>query len=58
MKKFIYTFSEIERDTLLSQGYLILKSDDTKHIYIFKNKENLSFSLADGTFTLSDTLTF
>lgn len=58
MKKFIYAFSESDRDTLLSQGYFILKADNIKKIYVFKNKENLCFSADDGTFALSDTLTF
>lgn len=58
MKKFIYAFSESDRDVLLSQGYTLLKSDNTQKIYVFKNKEELCFSMNDGTFALSDILTF
>lgn len=58
MKKFIYAFAESDRDTLLSQGYTLLKADNIKKIYVFKNKDNLCFSDTDGTFVLSDTLTF
>lgn len=58
MKKFIYAFSESDRDVLLSQGYTLLKADNTQMIYVFKNKEELCFSMNDGTFALSDILTF
>ena len=58
MKKFIYAFSESDRDILLSQGYTLLKADNTKKMYVFKNKEELCFSMNDGTFALSDILTF
>ena len=58
MKKFIYAFAESDRDTLLSQGYTLLKADNIKKIYVFKNKDNLCFSPTDGSFVLSDTLTF
>lgn len=58
MKKFIYAFSESDRDVLLSQGCTLLKADNTQKIYVFKNKEELCFSMNDGTFALSDILTF
>lgn len=58
MKKFIYAFSESDRDTLLSRGYTLMKEDNIKKIYVFKNKDDLCFSARDGTFALSDTLTF
>jgi hypothetical protein len=58
MKKFIYAFSESDKDTLLSLGYILLNADNTKKIYVFKNKEELYFSMNEGTFVLSDTLTF
>lgn len=58
MKKFIYAFSESDRDVLLSQEYTLLKADNAQKIYVFKNKEELCFSMNDGTFALSDILTF
>lgn len=58
MKKFIYAFSESDRGVLLSQGYTLLKADNAQKIYVFKNKEELCFSMNDGTFALSDILTF
>lgn len=58
MKKFIYVFSESDRDTLISQGYILLKADNTQKMYVFKNKEELCFSMNNETFILSDTLTF
>lgn len=58
MKKFIYAFSESDRDILLSHGYILLKADNIKKMYVFKNKEELCFSMNDGTFALSDILTF
>ena len=58
MKKFIYAFGESDKDTLLSLGYILLNADNTKKIYVFKNKEELCFSMNEGTFVLSDSLTF
>ena len=54
MKKFIYALSESDRDILLSHGYTLLKADNIKKMYVFKYKEELCFSMNDGTFALSD----
>ena len=38
MPKFIYVFSAQDRDTLLSNGYSLLKADYEKKIFVFENK--------------------
>jgi len=58
MPKFIYVFSEEERDKLCSLQYEMLKCDTSKHIYVFLNKERKDFSCNEIKFALSDTLTF
>lgn len=58
MPKFIYVFSEEERDKLCSLQYEMLKCDTAKHIYVFLNKERKDFSRNEIKFALSDTLTF
>ncbi len=58
MSNFIYVFSEMGRDKLLSLQYKILKCDENKSVYIFLNKEHQDFSCNDFKFALSDTLTF
>ena len=40
MKKFIYAFAESDRDTLLSQGYTLLKADNIKKIKATLSVEN------------------
>lgn len=58
MSKFIYVFSEDARDNLARQGFKLLKSDDKSGIYIFENRQSLSFALSDASYLESDTLTF
>lgn len=59
--KFIYVFDTGTRDRLLAENYQLLKSDHNQNVFVFENKETLTFSEAsteDFTFVMSDTLTF
>ncbi len=58
MEHFLYVFSERERDTMLAMNYTLIRSDETKHIYVFENREELHFDLTDVNAIPSDTLTF
>lgn len=58
MPNFIYVFSEEGRDILLQMKYDLLKSDDIRHVYIFKNKDRMEFACAGIPYSLSDILTF
>lgn len=58
MKHFLYAFDEGERDKLLALNYVLVKSDNHNHIYIFENKDNLTFNLKDSKIIESDKLTF
>ena len=58
MPKVIYVFSEIDRDTLLSNQYLLLKSDDRSHVYIFAAKEQERFDFGQMKYVVSNILTF
>lgn len=58
MNKFLYVFSEKDRDALLASHYNLLKSDELKHIYIFENQDELRFDLQDVVVVQSNTLTF
>lgn len=59
--RFIYVFDTDARDRLLAANYQLLKADENQNIFVFENKETVSFS-ENGTkvftFILSDTLTF
>ena len=55
---FIYVFSIQDRDTLLSKGYKLLKSDEKNNIYIFANNDQFTFGETDMKFVFSNTLTF
>ena len=56
--KFIYVFKKEDRDRLLSDGYVLLKEDDSNSIYVFEIGDKLVFELTDMDFVYSDTLTF
>lgn len=60
--KFVYVFSEEARDAMRANHYILFKSNEAQHMYIFLNKERLAFSdrsgLPDVTYVVSDTLTF
>ena len=43
MEHFLYVFSERERDVLLAKNYTLIKSDETKHTYVFENRAELHF---------------
>lgn len=58
MEKFLYVFDQEARDTLLKDGFTLLKSNEDEDVYIFANKDALTFDLADITFVKSNTLTF
>ena len=58
MEKFLYVFSEDDRDGLLARGYTLLKSDEKNEVYVFANQTEMSFCIADISFVRSDTLTF
>ena len=58
MHHFLYVFSEEERDTLLSHGYVLLKEDEQRKIYLFENKETQVFDAYDVNAVPSDIITF
>lgn len=58
MNKFLYVFSEKERDKLLALHFNLLKSDKSKHTYVFENRDELYFDLNEIHAIPSDTLTF
>jgi hypothetical protein len=57
-EKFIYVFDASSRDRLLENNYQLIKSDDTKNIFVFVNNDSLEFALNSIPFVLSNTLTF
>lgn len=58
MEHFLYVFSERERDALLAMNYTLIKSNETKHTYVFENRAELHFDLNEINAIPSDTLTF
>lgn len=58
MEHFLYVFSKDERDALLALNYLLIKSDEEKNTYVFENRDELHFDLAEIHAIASDTLTF
>ncbi len=60
---FIYVTSDADKEALLSLGYVLLKEDRQRNMYVFQNKDT-TFS-SEGEIldrgikhVLSDTLTF
>lgn len=58
MGKFIYVFTERERDVLLNAGFVLLKKDSANSIYVFVYNNDLRFALNDMSYIETDTLTF
>lgn len=58
MGKFLYVFNKDARDRLLEANYTLLKSDDRNETYVFADKTDMTFALADISYIRSDTLTF
>lgn len=58
MGKFLYVFTQQDRDKLLLRNYVLLKSDKAKEIYIFENNDELYFDEQDINAIPSDILTF
>lgn len=57
MDKFIYVFTEVEKDLLLTKDYRLL--NHIKNIYIFENKPNTNFNLLDNSkYIIKNTLMF
>lgn len=58
MERFLYVFDKESRDELLVAGFKLLKSDKKNDVYVFANRNDMAFELADIPFVRSDTLTF
>lgn len=58
MGKFLYVFTQQDRDKLLHRNYALLKSDEIKKLYVFENIDELHFDLTDIDAVQSDILTF
>ena len=58
MARFIYVFSEKDRDALIEAGYDLLKSDKCHSIFIFKDNPELESNLWALPHVRSNVLTF
>ena len=58
MNKFIYVFSQSDRDEMLFKGFLLLKSDQHNNMYVFLNEGDLALDDLGISYILSDKLTF
>lgn len=56
--KFIYVFSEADRDYLISRGYQMLKQYDLSPIWVFLNDRECFEESKLSSHVLSNTLTF
>jgi len=56
--RFIYVFSESDKQLLVDMGYTLLKEDGSNSLYVFKNDNSLSFCMDATKFAYSDVLTF
>ena len=60
MERFIYAFSEEDKDYLLSKGFTLLQSDEIHRKYLFENNQKFKFSkdAENRNFVFSNMLTF
>ena len=61
MNQFIYVFNRQDADYMAAKGFVLLKSDERKQVYIFANQDNVLLfqsSPINVEYVLSNTLTF
>lgn len=58
MERFLYVFDSESRDALIAAGFQLMKSDKKNSLYVFANRMDMAFELADISFVRSDILTF
>ena len=58
MNKFIYVFNNEAKENLLSQGFVLLKENKEKSLYVFENKNQFVFDLSNTDLVYSNMLTF
>lgn len=58
MYKFIYVFDKETSDTLIKQGFILVKSDKQNKVYIFENNSRNKLNFSKKNFVFSNTLTF
>lgn len=62
--RFVYVMTADDRDKMLEMGYSLMKEDKRNHIWVFENKDVMTFDHEDKiagagiAFVLSDMLTF
>lgn len=57
--KFIYVFSVVDKEKLLSSGFRLLSETPNKHSFVFENKEDSTFDLLDKSrYMMTNTLMF
>lgn len=58
MEKFLYVFDKESRDHLLAHNFRLLRSDKKNDVYVFANRTDMAFEVADIYVVRSNTLTF
>ena len=58
MYKFIYVFDAKTADSLVEQGFNLIKSNKEKNIYVFENNPKNTMKISKKDFVFSNTLTF
>lgn len=56
--RFMYVFSKEDRDDLVAAGYTLIQNDEENKIFVFENKNNLTFDKKNVEHIETDTLTF
>lgn len=58
MYKFIYVFNKETADTLVTQGFNLVKNNEKNNVYVFENNPKLKLTFSKKDFVFSNTLTF
>lgn len=56
--KFVYVFSEEDKQKMLLAGYKLLTGNDVSGVYVFENSNSAKFSMNDVRFATSNVLRF
>lgn len=55
---FIYVFTQKDRDVLLAMGYQLLKENDSGTVFVFLQREEMTFELNEIPHVCTNVLTF
>ena len=58
MYSFVYVFTEDDKNQMLASGYQLVRADESRKLFIFENRSNLTFDKKAVKYVYSNSLVF